>query len=85
MELILAYGIFALATAIVSVYELYWPVLKSISISHPEHTVSEYPAFTAVVCGFLTLIFAPFVFPACIVPSKGERFRNKFWESLLAR
>lgn len=83
MEIIMwAYLLFAFTTAIVSVYELYYPVLDIFRLSHPENNVSENFKLSLFIFALITLVVAPFVFPACIIPSMGARFRDSIYTAL---
>jgi hypothetical protein len=76
MSFIYFYGLFCLTTAIAAIYELYWPVLSQLKITHPELPVVENWKVALATLFFGSLALAPFLFFICIIPSKGERFRN---------
>jgi hypothetical protein len=84
MGLIEWYVLFAVTTACAACYELYWPVLKSLQLSHPELQIVQNIWLSMGVFFGLTLLVAPVTILPCVVPSMGERFRHKFWETLLA-
>lgn len=70
------YLLFAITTAIVAVYELFWPVVSELKVLRPELQVMEYWK-TSVFTLFLgALLFAPVIFPICIIPSWSEKFRK---------
>lgn len=77
------YAIFAITTALVAGYELFWPVLKSLQLSHPELQIVQNMWLSMAVFMTMALILAPLTFLPCVWPSKGARFRNTLWESLL--
>ena len=70
MTLLTLYCIFALTTAIVSVYELLLPV-----VSAQKKPVNNK---LLIITTFFTInvIIAPLVFLSCIVPSMGQRFQE---------
>ena len=77
------YAIFAGTTSIVAGYELFWPVLKSLRITHPELQIVQSMWLSMMVFMTMALVLAPLIILPCVWPSKGERFRRKLWESLL--
>lgn len=83
MELISWYALFAVTTAIVAGYELFWPVLRSLQVTHPELQTVQHVWLTMMVFMIMALLLAPLTFLPCVWPSKGERFRKTLWESLL--
>lgn len=83
MELMWWYAIFAGTTSIVSGYELFWPVLKSLRITHPELQIVQSMWLSMMVFMTMALVLAPLTILPCVWPSKGERFRRTLWESLL--
>jgi hypothetical protein len=73
MGVIELYSILAIATTLIALWELYFPVMQALkgeNLNVVNHAVTTYIVFIAA-----TLLFAPFVLPSCIVPSYGERFR----------
>ena len=83
MELIGWYAIFALTTSIVAGYELFWPVLRSLRVTHPELQIVQSMWISMMVFMAMALVLAPLTILPCVWPSKGERFRRTLWESLL--
>ena len=83
MGLIEWYGLFAVTTSLVAGYELFWPVLKSLSITHPELQVVQSTWLTMLVFMTMALVLAPLTILPCVWPASGERFRKKLWETLL--
>jgi membrane-anchored protein YejM (alkaline phosphatase superfamily) len=83
MWLIEWYALFAVTTSLVAGYELFWPVLKSLSITHPELQVVQTTWLTMLVFMTMALVLAPLTILPCVWPASGERFRKKLWETLL--
>lgn len=83
MGLIEGYILFALATTIASLYELYVPVINSLSLTHAEVSVVQHKWITLSTFTCITLVVAPLMLLPCIVPSMGERFRKSLWETLV--
>ena len=84
MELIWFYLLFATTTAIVAIYELIWPVLSSMKVTHPEVNVAHYWK-TSVFCFFLlNFVLAPVMIYPCLNPAAGERFRKALHSNLLS-
>lgn len=83
METVMYYYIlFAITTSIASVYELIHPVLSQLKEIDPTNNVVEYKYLTYTTFFLIGIIAAPFMLPATIVPSFGERFRNSLMQSL---
>lgn len=76
------YVIFALATAIAAMLELFLPVVNVVSLTHAENNVIQYKTLTLSTLFMMAVLFAPLIFPACIVPSFGSRFRASLQLSL---
>lgn len=70
------YLLFAITTAIVAVYELFWPVISQLMIARPELQVMEYWKTSLATLFFSAVLFAPVVFPLCIVPAWSEKFKK---------
>lgn len=83
MGLIEGYILFALATTIASLYELYIPVINSLSLTHAEVSVVQHKWITLGTFTCITLVVAPLMLLPCIVPSMSERFRKSLWETLV--
>jgi hypothetical protein len=82
MGLIEVYLLFAATTAVVSIYELVWPVLQQLSLTHTELNVVQHTKITVFVFFVMSFVMAPFLLVPCLWPSKGERFRNTLYISL---
>ena len=76
MDFIYFYILFAVTTALVAIYELFWPVISQLKVTHKELPVIEHSKITVVTFFVLSLIVAPLLIPACLIPSKGESFRK---------
>jgi len=70
------YVLCAITTGLVAVYELFWPVITQLKITHQELSVVRYSKLTLTSFFVLSVLVAPLILPACIIPSKGERFRQ---------
>lgn len=82
MELTTAYILFALTTAVVAIYELIWPVMQQIRITHSELNVAKQWKLTVGVFFIMSFAVAPLILIPCLWPSKGERFRKTLYASL---
>ena len=82
MGLMEVYLLFAVTTAVVSLYELIWPVMQQIRLTHSELNVSQYWKITVTVFFLMSLAVAPLLIVPCLWPSKGERFRSTLYTSL---
>ena len=76
------YIIFALATAIMAMLELWSPVIKQLELQEEDSLVVQYKKSTFTIFFVLSLITAPLIFVICMVPSKGQRFRESFLGAL---
>lgn len=76
--MILLYGLFALTTALTSLYEILLPVLRRRKeTSQVENELVVYITFFS-----LSFLIAPLIFLSCIIPSMGDRFRNSLYNGL---
>lgn len=82
MELMYAYLLFALTTAVVAIYELIWPVMQQIRLTHSELNVAKQWKLTVTVFFVMSFMVAPLVLIPCLWPSKGESFRKTLYTSL---
>lgn len=82
MGLIEVYIIFALTTAVVVIYELVWPVIQQIRLTHSELNVARQWKLAVAVFFVMSFAVAPLVIIPCLWPSKGERFRKTLYNSL---
>lgn len=76
MSFISFYILFAVTTAIVAVYELFWPVISQLKITHKDIDVIKHwkTSLTTLFVG--ALLFAPVIFPLCIVPTWSNKFKD---------
>jgi O-antigen/teichoic acid export membrane protein len=74
MTLVDYYLIFALATAFAAMLELFLPVVNAVAVTHAENNVIQYKTLTLSTLFIMALVFAPLIFPACIIPSFDNRF-----------
>lgn len=76
MTLFTFYILCSVTTAIVAIYELFWPVIAQLRVTHSELNVAKYWKISIASFFIMTVLVAPLVLPACLIPSKGERFRQ---------
>lgn len=77
------YGIFALTTALVAMYELVGPVLKEVELLNPEDQLIDNKLLSYAVFFGMSVLCAPFLIIACLVPTAGETFRRVLLQSLV--
>ena len=70
------YILFALTTALVSLYEIVHPVLQELSILEPNSILLENKMLSYITFTFMGTLFAPILIFPCIVPKLGEQFRT---------
>lgn len=70
------YTIFALATAIMAMFELANPVIDMVEKHYPESNTVKYKFITRFTLFVTWLLIAPAVFFSCIIPSVGEATRK---------
>jgi hypothetical protein len=76
MTLLTFYVLCAVTTGVVAVYELFWPVITQLRITHKELNIVRYWKIAVTTFFIMSVLVAPLLLPACIIPSRGERFRN---------
>ena len=76
MTVFLLYMLFALTTALTSIYELIHPVFVRAKANSIPITSKGIWYFTFFL---LNTLAAPLVFLSCIIPSFGERFRDSLY------
>ena len=81
MDYLYLYCLFAVTTALASVYELLMPVVQ---LENKQGKV-EYKGIMYFSFFTLSLLIAPLVFLSCIIPSVGERFRKSLQEGLFPK
>lgn len=75
MELIELYVIFATATAIIALFTFYIPLVKEARANGVSNVLTESMLLSSLIFFFVTVVLAPFVFPATIIPSQADQFR----------
>ena len=82
MEFLFYYTLFALTTAIMSLFELLQPVIQIQEKIHGkvENKIATYIAFLGI-----SILLAPLVFLSCIVPSMGEVFRKSLLKGVFPK
>ena len=76
------YLLFAVTTSLASMYEIYIPVISELELLHPGNNVVESKWISYFTLFTLTLLFAPIILPACLIPSVGEKFKTALLKSL---
>lgn len=73
MSFLFYYSIFALTTAVMSLFELLYPVIKKRETDYGkvDNKVATYAAYLSI-----SLLMAPLVFLSCVIPSMGEVYRK---------
>jgi hypothetical protein len=82
MDVIYWYVLFAVTTSFASMYELFVPVIQILEVKEPKHNMVEYKWLTYTTFFLFSILMAPLILPACIVPSMGVRFREALLTSL---
>lgn len=82
MEVIIFYGIFAVATGLTFLYEIVYPVLTELYKIDPKNVLIEYKLLSYLTFFLFSLIVAPLVLPATLIPTWGIRFRSSLLLSL---
>lgn len=75
-QLLELYIIFALATGVVALFELFLPVVLNVSKLDPTAMVARNKFTTVLTLVVMAVILAPVIFPACIFPQMSARFRD---------
>lgn len=83
MEFFYIYLLFALTTALSSLYEFFLPIIKSVRHTHPEAMISRNwkSALFALVLG--AAILAPIMTLITFVPKMNTKFRNTLEQELV--
>lgn len=82
MGLIEVYIIFAITTALATIYELILPVLRQLKTTNPELIVVKNWKLTVFSFFIMSLVIAPLVLIPCLWPSRGEEFRKTLYTQL---
>lgn len=83
MSVLAWYFIFALTTAFAAMYELIGPVLQLVELTNPEDQLISNKPLTYLVFFMMSILCAPFLIVACIVPAAGNTFRQVLLKSLV--
>lgn len=84
MTLLGFYVLFCLTTAIVSLYEILAPVARDMIANDENADIARSPMLY-IVHFCVTLVMAPIVFSAVIIPSVGDRYRAGLYNGLTAK
>ncbi len=76
------YIIFCITTALAANLELFFPVINAIELYAQEVPAIKHKWITVCTLTLMAFIFAPLIFPACVIPSFSERFRKSLQLSL---
>lgn len=76
MSFIEYYIIFALATSIFALIDVFLPTLKEAAEEGVLNVLTDNPKLSCTVYFCLTLIVAPFVIIPLLVPSMNDRFKD---------
>lgn len=82
ISFLLFYALFAVATAVTSLYELVYPVIAK-QESESGKVPNKFIMYLTFLC--LNALAAPLVFFSCIIPSWGLRFRFTLQEALFPK
>lgn len=75
------YFLFCLTTAIVSIYEILMPVIRDMVAEDKNAYIAKSPLLYLIhFC--VTMLLAPLVFWAVIIPSVGEKYRQGLFNGL---
>lgn len=85
MEFLMYYAVFAVATALAALYEIFWPVVREVSANFPDTNIGSKPVLTCFSLTVFAVIVAPLVFLPCVVPKFGARFKHTLYEQLISQ
>jgi len=81
VDVLIYYGIWALATGLFSVYNIYWPVLKLIKLSEDEdHAFLTSPIVSIVIFILAATILAPLFLSSIVSMNARDEFIQGFYE-----
>lgn len=83
MGVISVYALVCLTTAIVALYELYFPVMRQLEILNPNNLMMQNKLISYSTMFLASILFTPVIFCAVIIPSWGESFRKSMLKSLM--
>lgn len=84
MGLIEYYLIFALATSLFALLDIFYPTMKQAQAEGVDNTLTQNPKLSYFVYLCITTIIAPLVFLPLLVPSLNERFREGIAKTVYA-
>jgi len=64
-------------------YELIGPVLREVELVNPEDQLIDNKVLSYFVFFLMSILCAPFLIIACLVPRAGDAFRRLLLESLV--
>jgi hypothetical protein len=76
------YCLLAVTTGIAAMYELVEPVLTALEKLQPENSVLLYKNTARMTLFGMSILIAPAILPACLIPSWGDRFRKSLLDNL---
>ena len=82
MGLIAYYLIFALATALFALIDVFIPALQQARINGIKNTMTDNPLLSYLVYVGITAITAPIVVVPLLVPSMNMRFKTSLYKAL---
>lgn len=83
MEFLIGYVLFMAATAILSIYNIWMPVYKSVKIAKPDSILIISPYISFITFFSMSALFAPVMFFAVISTSINEAFKHGLFEGLI--
>lgn len=84
MGLIEYYIIFALATSIFALIDIFYPALNAAKADGVVNSLTENPKLSYLIYLCITTIVAPLVIFPLLVPSLNERFRESISKTIYA-
>jgi len=84
MGLIEYYLIFAFATSLFALIDIFYPTLKQAQAEGIDNTLTQNPKLSYFVYVCITTVIAPVVFLPLLVPSLNERFREGIAKTVYA-
>jgi hypothetical protein len=83
MSFLLAYLLFATTTAIMSLYEVFVPIITLLEDIQPDNLLSRSKWLSLATFGTMAFGIAPLLFPILIVPQWSEWFKNAALETMM--
>jgi len=82
MNILVLYCIFALATAILALLDLYIPAMHEVRDLGVKNLLTENTKLAYLVFFCVSFVFAPFIWLPLMIPSKNARFRKTLVNSI---